>query len=219
VLRPETEAWGCTVETVKRRSPSPAPPYRMTRFETTLSSGHRIYLRLGDIADEAVDAIVNAANVGLVLGGGVAGAILRKGGLTIQDECDRLGKVPTGGAAMTHAGRLPAQFVIHAVGPVWRGNTADENDRLLGLVTIAALEIARTRGLRRIAFPAISSGIFGFPKDRCARVMVGAVIGWATEHPTDDPREVRFTIIDEQTVALFEAELRSRFAEGGPNWP
>jgi O-acetyl-ADP-ribose deacetylase len=188
----------------------------MTRFETTLPSGHRVSLRLGDITDEGADAIVNAANVGLVHGGGVAGAILRRGGQSIQDESDQLGDVPTGGAAMTRAGRLQARFVIHAVGPVWRGNMPEENDRLLGSATVAALDIARTQGLPRIAFPAISSGIFGFPKDRCARVMVSAVVDWTSEHPGDNPRDVRFTIIDEPTVAIFEAELRARFGSGEP---
>jgi O-acetyl-ADP-ribose deacetylase len=183
----------------------------MTRFETILPSGHRVSVRHGDITDEQADAIVNAANAALAHGGGVAGAILRKGGQSIQDESNPLGSVPTGGAAMTGAGRLRASHVIHAVGPVWRDNTPEENDRLLGSATTAALEIARRQELRRIAFPAISSGIFGFPKDRCARVMVSAVIVWAREHPAANPRDVRFTIIDEVTVAIFEAELRARF--------
>nr|CAA9247885.1 UPF0189 protein SSO2899 [uncultured Armatimonadetes bacterium] len=185
------------------------------RFQTTLPSGHLLSLRQGDITDEAVDAIVNAANVGLVHGGGVAGAILRRGGQIIQDESDRLGKVPTGSAAITGAGTLAARFVIHAVGPVWRGNTPEKNDLLLAAASTASLEIARERTLDSIAFPAVSSGIFGFPKDRCARVMVEAVTNWAAEHPDDAPRDLRFTIIDAITVNVFEAELERQFAGAG----
>ena len=181
------------------------------RFTTTLPSGHVLSLRKGDITDEDVDAIVNAANTGLAHGGGVVGAILRKGGQIIQDESDRIGKVPTGSAAITGAGKLPARFVIHAVGPVWRGHTPEENDRLLAAATTAALEIAREKSLTSIAFPAISSGIFGFPKERCARVMVEAVAAWAAGHPDEEPRDLRFTIIDDITVELFEEELRRFF--------
>jgi O-acetyl-ADP-ribose deacetylase len=184
-----------------------------TRFETTLPSGHRLMLVHGDITDETVDAIVNAANSGLVLGGGVSGAIYRKGGQQIQDECDRLGRraVAIGGAAITGAGKLPAKYVIHAVGPVWREQNETENDRLLASATTASLEIARERGLLSIAFPAISSGIFGFPKPRCAQVMIGAAMDWAAAHPADRPRYIRFTIIDEETVSVFEAEMQARF--------
>jgi putative ATPase len=187
------------------------------RFRATLPTGHTLSLRQGDLTDEAVDAVVNAANNGLAHGGGVAGAIVRRGGQVIQDESDRIGKVATGGAAITGAGRLPCRFVIHAVGPVWRGHTPDENDRLLASATVSALEIAREKGLTSIAFPAISSGIFGFPKDRCARVMVQAVRDWADTHPEDNPRDLRFTVIDDLTVNLFDDELRGVFpdAAGG----
>lgn len=184
------------------------------RFSTTLPSGHALSLRLGDITDEAVDAIVNAANTGLAHGGGVAGAIVRRGGQIIQDESDRVGRVPTGGAAITGAGKLPARFVIHAVGPVWRGHTPEESDRLLAAATTAALEIAREKELESITFPAISSGIFGFPKDRCARVMVRALADWAAAYPDENPRDLRFTIIDEITVNLFDAELRKAIHRG-----
>lgn len=184
----------------------------VVRFSTTLPSGHVLSLRLGDITDEAVGAIVNAANSGLAHGGGVAGAILRKGGQSIQDESNRVGKVPIGKAALTGAGKLPARFVIHAVGPVWRGNTPPKNDELLASATTSALEIARDKNLVSIAFPAISSGIFGFPKDRCARVMVRALVDWTARYPHDNPRDLRLTIIDEITVALFETELGNVFS-------
>ena len=185
----------------------------VTRFETKLPSGHTLRLRKGDITDEAVDAIVNAANVGLSHGGGVAGAIVRKGGQVIQDESDRVGRVPTGGAAITGAGRLPAKFVIHAVGPVWGGGAAEKLDTLLASATTASLEIARERGLASIAFPAISSGIFGFPKHRCAEVMIAAIVAWADAHPGSAPRDLRFTIIDEITVDFFAVEMERRFGK------
>lgn len=183
------------------------------RFTTTLLSGHSLSLRQGDITDETVDAIVNAANTGLAHGGGVAGAIVRRGGQVIQDESDRIGTVAVGSAAVTGAGRLPARFVIHAVGPVWGGQPPDESDRLLASATTAALEIAGEKGCGSIAFPAISSGIFGFPKERCAQVMTDAVVAWAAQHPDDPPRDLRFTIIDDITVVVFAAELRRRFDE------
>ena len=182
------------------------------RFGAILPTGHRVALYLTDITTVATDAIVNAANTGLGHGGGVAGAIVRRGGQVIQDESDRIGRVPTGSAAVTSAGKLPTKWVIHAVGPVWRGHTPDENDRLLASAVTASLEIAHSKGLASVAFPAISSGIFGFPKDRCARVMVAAVIAWADSHPTDGPRDIRFTIIDDETVGYFETEMRQVFA-------
>lgn len=114
-------------------------------------------------------------------------------------------------AAITGAGRLPAKWVLHAVGPVWSGQAPDESDRLLASATTAALEIARSRGLESVAFPAISSGIFGFPKDRCARVMTRAVCDWAASHPDQNPRSIRFTLIDLPTLEVFAAEWERRF--------
>ena len=161
-----------------------------------------------------MDAIVNAANTGLAHGGGVAGAIVRRGGQTIQNESDRIGRVATGGAAITGAGRLAARFVIHAVGPVWREHTPGQADHLLAAAVTAALEIAHEKGLGSIAFPAISSGIFGFPKERCAWVMTEALVRWAAEHPDGGPRDLRFTLIDDTTLDIFAAEWGRRF-DGG----
>ena len=186
------------------------------RREVVLATGHGLSLWHGDITEEFADAIVNAANDGLVHGCGVAGAIVRKGGCVIQDESDRIGRVPTGSAAITGAGSLAAKYVIHAVGPVWRGRTPEENDRLLASATTAALEIARERGLCSVAFPAISSGIFGFPKDRCAVVMLDAVRGWADAHPSGTPRDIRFTIIDEETVAVFDQAFQHALVSDPP---
>src|SRR3954471_613110 len=123
----------------------------------------------GDITDLEVDSIVNAANEQLQLGAGVAGAIRQKGGASIQEECNRIGGTPVGTAVMTGAGHLKARQVIHAVGP--RMGEGDE-DRKLASAVRAALALADRRGLKSIAIPAISTGVFGFPVDRAARVML-----------------------------------------------
>jgi len=123
----------------------------------------------GDVTDLEVDAIVNAANEQLQLGAGVAGAIRAKGGASIQEECNRIGSTPVGTAVMTGAGHLKARQVIHAVGP--RMGEGDE-DRKLASAVRAALALADRRGLKSIALPAISTGVFGFPVDRAARVML-----------------------------------------------
>ena len=151
-----------------------------------------------DITTLAVDAIVNAANSSLQHGGGVAGAISRKGGSTIQEESDRIGFVPTGGAAVTSAGELPARWVIHAVGP--RMGEGDEDAKLRS-ATVAALERAEELGARTIAFPAISTGIFGYPLDRCARIMVDAVTRFAP----------RARSVEKVTFCLFGADAMREF--------
>lgn len=132
----------------------------------------KIELVQGDITTMDVDAIVNAANEHLQHGGGVAGAIVRRGGRVIQEESDRIGLVPVGSAAVTGAGALPARWVIHAVGP--RMGEGDE-DRKLESATRAALERASELGARSVALPAISTGIFGYPLDRCSRIMTRTV--------------------------------------------
>jgi len=129
----------------------------------------------GDITELDADAIVNAANSSLKMGGGVAGAILRKGGYEIQEECDRIGYCPVGDAIITTGGRLKAKYVIHAVGPKW--GEGDEDEKLKN-ATLNSLKLADERGLRSIAFPAISTGIFGFPMDRCAKIMLSATISY-----------------------------------------
>ena len=123
----------------------------------------------GDITEAPVDAVVNAANSHLQHGGGVAGAIVRKGGRIIQEESDRIGFVPVGGSAATGAGTLPAKYVIHAVGPRW--GEGDEEAKLRSAIR-STLKLADKMKLTTIAMPAISAGIFGFPKDRCARITI-----------------------------------------------
>ena len=126
----------------------------------------------GDITELQVDALVNAANEELVLGSGVAGAILKKGGESIQRECSRIGSTPVGTAVMTGAGDLLAKRVIHAVGP--RMGEGDE-DRKLSSAVRSALALADRHGLKSIALPAISTGVFKFPVDRCARILLTEV--------------------------------------------
>jgi len=156
----------------------------------------------GDLTAQAVDAIVNAANSGLQHGGGVAGAIVRRGGESIQRESDALAPVPVGGAVVTGAGRLPCRFVIHAVGPVW--GERDEEAKLRAAVS-AALARAEERGLESVAVPAISTGIFGYPKAKGCRVIVETVI--ARLEAGGSLRLVRLVAIDEETARHFAAAL------------
>jgi len=126
----------------------------------------------GDITELDVDAIVNAANAQLILGGGVAGAIRKKGGPSIQEECNKIGGTTVGNAVVTGAGSLKARYVIHAVGP--RYGEGDEDNKLKS-ATWNSLIRATEKGCRSMAFPAISTGIFGFPKDRCAKIMLTTI--------------------------------------------
>ncbi len=161
----------------------------------------KVILKLGDITDEKVDAIVNAANSSLMHGGGVAGAIVRKGGYIIQEESNKIGYVPVGECAITTAGKLPAKKVIHTVGPRW--GEGDE-DRKLRNAVYNSLKMADENDLFTISFPAVSSGIFGFPKDRCARVMLNAVKEYLNNNKDTKLKEIRFCIIDEYTFNIFK---------------
>lgn len=158
----------------------------------------------GNITERDVDAIVNAANSHLQHGGGVAGAIVRKGGQIIQTESDKIGFTPVGTAVITTAGKLPAKFVIHAVGP--RMGEGDEDNKLKNAV-INTLKLASEKGLKSISMPAISSGIFGFPKDRCAKILVNESANFLRKNPQSSLEVVEFCVFDDNTMEHFKREF------------
>jgi O-acetyl-ADP-ribose deacetylase (regulator of RNase III) len=173
-----------------------------------MSIGEKIVLMQGDLTEMDVDAIVNAANNDLQLGGGVAGAIRRKGGETIQRECDAIGSIPIGGAAITSGGKLRARFVIHAASMQLGGETTE---RALRTSTAHCLRIASERKLRSIAFPAVGTGIAGFPLSECARIMLREVADHL-KGPTSLER-VHFVLFDARSLAIFKkvwAEMATR---------
>jgi O-acetyl-ADP-ribose deacetylase (regulator of RNase III) len=149
---------------------------------TAEAGATRLEVVTADITTLDVDAVVNAANSRLKRGGGVDGAIHRAAGPELQAECDTLGGCATGSARITRGYRLPARHVIHAVGPVWNGGD-DGEDELLASCYRAALELAAGHRLASIAFPAISTGIYGFPADRAARIAVGTVVSEVSADP------------------------------------
>jgi len=162
----------------------------------------------GDITEMETDGIVNAANAQLVMGGGVAGAIRKKGGPAIQEECNRVGGIHVGGAVITTGGNLKAKHVIHAVGP--RMGEGDE-DRKLKDATLNSLKIADQHHLESISFPAISTGIFGYPLDRCSRIMLSTVIGYLKGET--GLRRVVFCLYGEESFSAFAEELGKQSEE------
>jgi O-acetyl-ADP-ribose deacetylase (regulator of RNase III) len=165
-----------------------------------------ITLHLGDItSDVDADAIVNAANSSLMGGGGVDGAIHRAAGPEILEECRLHGGCPTGEARITSAGRLRhVKHIIHAVGPVWRGGGAGEQESLASCYR-RAVELASSHACRRIAFPAISTGVYGYPLEPAAQAALGATRSALAEHR--DVEEARFWLFDRPSFAVFEATL------------
>ena len=160
-----------------------------------------------DITALAVDAIVNAANKYLAHGGGVAAAISRKGGLTIQQESDALlakrGPLGTGDAVITGGGKLPARFVIHTVGPVWSEHSPAEADRLLCRAVQSSLALADERELKSVAFPAISTGIYGFPIERAAPLMLREAVAYLSGQTGLE--RVLFCLYDKPSYQVFKA--------------
>jgi O-acetyl-ADP-ribose deacetylase (regulator of RNase III) len=172
--------------------------------------GKIIRLVRGDITERNVDVIVNAANSYLRHGGGLAAAIVRKGGKIIQEESDKIDVVPVGNAVITGSGTLPCKAVIHAVGPkIGEG----KEDQKLRSAMKNALILAQANGFKSISIPAISSGIFGFPKDRCAKILVNESMRFIT-NSSSKPRAsslqtVEFCILDEETLEQFRMEFDS----------
>lgn len=158
----------------------------------------------GDITQQDTEAIVNAANSGLMGGGGVDGAIHRAGGPQILEECkqivSRQGRCPTGKAVITGGGRLKARYVIHAVGPVWRGGKAGE-DELLRQAYLSSMELASEHGIGSISFPAISTGAYGFPRERAARIAISTVLEYVKSKPFS---EIRFILFSDEDLNIYE---------------
>ncbi|MGH2671186.1 MAG: macro domain-containing protein [bacterium] len=189
-----------------------APSHVVNQILVTrpLRGSRTLRLIEGDITEEESDAIVNAANEMLAHGGGLAAAIVRKGGRVIQEQSSRWvaehGPVHTGGAALTSGGDLKARYVIHAVGPIWSGGSRKE-EHLLHSAVRTALALADEHGLRSIAIPAISTGIFGYPKRLAAPVIVGAIVDYVQEHPESGLEDIRICTMTAADAAPFKDEI------------
>ncbi|MHA1753384.1 MAG: macro domain-containing protein [Candidatus Helarchaeota archaeon] len=161
-----------------------------------------INLIKGDITEQDTDAIVNAANAQLIMGGGVAGAIRRKGGPIIQEECNKIGGTFVGGAVITTGGNLKARYVIHAVGP--RMGEGDEDNKLKN-ATLNSLKLADKHNLKSIAFPAISTGIFGYPINKCAKIMLSTTIEYLKGN--SNIKSVNFVLFTQNDFNVFKNTL------------
>ncbi len=170
----------------------------------------RIHLSVGDLTESDADAIVNAANNDLKLGGGVAGAIRRRGGAAIQQECDEIGSIPVGGAAITGGGKLRARYVIHAASMQLGGQTTTG---ALRSSTVYSLRIAAERGLKSIAFPAVGTGIAGFSMRECAEIMLRETVKHLSGATSLE--RVDFVLFDDAALGVFEDVFRSIQAEPG----
>src|SRR5215510_5856459 len=179
--------------------------------ERVLPSGQTIQIVQGDITIEPVDTIVNAANEYLQHGGGVAWAISKKGGSTIQKESNdwirKHGQVPHSHPAWTSGGLLPAKYVIHAVGPVWINGRDDEDQKLESAIT-GSLQVADELKCSSIALPAISTGIFGFPKDHAAKIIFSAVEKYFADNPDSGVNVVKLVLYDQPTLDVFLQQWR-----------
>jgi O-acetyl-ADP-ribose deacetylase len=177
--------------------------------ERVFVDGRKLRLAAGDITKIAVDAIANAANSALAGGGGVDGAIHRAGGPSIMQELDRIraaqGGCPTGSAVATGAGRLPAKYVFHAVGPVYRGGRSGEPEQLASCYS-ACLRLAEKRGVETISFPAISTGIYGYPIDEAAEIAI-RVISRYLERGESSVREAVLVLFDNAAYRAYERLL------------
>ncbi|MBN1264354.1 MAG: macro domain-containing protein [Anaerolineales bacterium] len=184
--------------------------------EHMLTSACALRLVQGDLTLEVVDAIVNAANSSLMHGGGLAAAIVRRGGEEIQRESTewvhRHGAVSFRRPAITAAGKMPCRYVIHAVGPVW--GSGDEDRKLVETIT-GVMEMAEAQGFNSIAIPAISTGIFRFPRERAAGIIFDTIAGETGRRHYGSLTEIRVTILDGPTLQAFLSEFLKRWPEGG----
>ncbi|HSL29389.1 MAG TPA: macro domain-containing protein [Anaerolineales bacterium] len=184
--------------------------------ERKLPSNQTLQIVQGDITIEDVDAIVNAANEHLQHGGGVARTISKKGGSTVQKESDAWirehGRVSHAHPAWTSGGRLPAKYIIHAVGPVW--GDGDEDNKLDAAVT-GSLRLADELKCASVALPAISTGIFGFPKERAARIIFSAIERYFAENSSSGLKIIKLVLYDQTTVDVFLESWHSRW-DGSP---
>lgn len=176
-------------------------------------NGQTLELVQGDITNQQVDAIVNAANSRLAGGGGVDGAIHRRGGAAIMRDTDARypNGCPTGSAVASTAGNLPAKCVIHAVGPVWHGGHQGEPD-LLSAAYRQSLQLAMENGCRSVALPALSTGAYGYPMDEAARIAVSTAIDWLQSNR--QPELVRFVLFGEGAYGAFAAALERLTSPG-----
>ncbi len=164
-----------------------------------------IVLLQGDITTQTTEAIVNAANSRLAGGGGVDGAIHAAGGPEIMEECRKIGGCPTGEAVITTGGSLKAKYVIHTVGPIYRGGTHGE-EKLLASAYRNSLELASKKGIRSIAFPSISTGAYGYPIKEAARIALKTTIDYLADHP--EIELVRFVLFGAVDLEVYEAALK-----------
>jgi len=178
-------------------------------METYVVGKLKVVLKRGDITQEEVEAIVNAANTGLRGGGGVDGAIHRAGGPSLLEECRRIGGCATGHAVRTAGGRLPAKHVIHAVGPVWQGGKKGEED-LLRECYINSLKLAEEHHVQSIAFPCISTGIYGFPNALAAEIVVNVI----KEFEPMSIKEVRLIMFLPEDYAIYKEILKTSPSHG-----
>ena len=175
----------------------------MFELKELVIKNSKIRLIQGDITELSTDVVVNAANSQLILGGGVAGAIKRKGGPTIQEECHKIGETFVGGAVITTGGNLRAKNVIHAVGP--RMGEGNEDDKLKN-ATLNSLRLMDDNKLKSIAFPAISTGIFGYPINRCSKIMIATVKDYLSGNTQIN--EVIFCLYTNSDFKVFEKTLK-----------
>ena len=176
-----------------------------------LSNGKTIRLVRGDITERNLDVIVNPANSYLKHAGGVAAAIVRKGGQIIQEESDKIGYVPVGTAVITTAGRLPCKAVIHTVGPLMGEGNEDEK---LRKAIKSVLALAQETGFKSISIPAISTGIFGYPKDKCAKILLEESMNYFAKNKdtSSSPNTIdtiEFSLIDSETLDYFKDEIKT----------